>query len=54
MVGYICYHRTEPWGNVTGGQAKSMCRLTHVIPSVPVKDSTVVGTSDKIKRLSII
>ena len=25
-------------------------RLTYVIPSVPIKDHTVVGTSDKIER----
>ena len=47
-VGYICYHGKEPWGNVNGGWAESMCRLTHVILSVPVKDHTVIGTSDKI------
>ena len=52
-VGYICYHGTEPWGNVTGGWAESMCRLTHVILSVPVKDRTVVGTSDKIERMPL-
>ena len=34
----------EPWDNVTGGRAESMCRLTHVIPSVSIKDYTVVGT----------
>ena len=43
----------EPWGNVNGGQAESMCRLTHVIPSVPIKDRTVVGTFDKIERMPI-
>ena len=43
MVGYICYHRKEPWGNVNGGWAEPMCRLTHVIPSVLIKDRTVVG-----------
>ena len=53
MVGYICYHGKEPWGNVNGGRAESMCRLTHVIPSVPIKDRTVVGTSDKIERMPI-
>ena len=52
-VGYICYHGKEPWGNVNGGQAKSMCRLTHVIPSVPIKDRTIVGTSDKIECMSL-
>ena len=44
IVGYICYREKEPWGNVNGGQAESMCRLTHVILSVPIKDRTVVGT----------
>ena len=53
MVGYICYRGTEPWGNVTRGQAESMCRLTHVIPSIPVKDRTVVGTSIEIKRMPL-
>ena len=52
-VGYICYHGKEPWGNVNGGRAESMCRLTHVIPSVPVKDRTVVDTSDNIKRMPL-
>ena len=28
-------------------------RLTHVIPSVPIKDRTVVGTSDKIECMPI-
>ena len=53
MVGYICYHGTEPWGNVSGGRAESTCRLTHVIPSVPIKDRTVIGNSDKIERMPI-
>ena len=52
-VGYICYRGKEPWGNVNGGWAESMCRLTHVIPSVPIKDHTVVGTSDKIECMPI-
>ena len=52
-VGYICYRGKEPWGNVNGGRAKSMCGLTHVILSVPVKDRTVVGTLDKIERMPI-
>ena len=52
-VGYSCYRGIEPWGNVTRGRAKSMCRLTHVILSVPVKDRTVVGTSDKIERMPL-
>ena len=52
-VGYICYCGKEPWGNVNGGQAESMCRMTHVILSVSIKDRTVVGPSDKIKRMPI-
>ena len=28
---------------VNRGQAESMCKLTHVIPSMPIKDHTVVG-----------
>ena len=52
-VGYICYRGKEPWGNVNGGQAESMCRLTHVIPSVLIKDRIVVGASDKIERIPI-
>ena len=35
------------------GRAESMCRLTHVISSVPVKDRTVVGASDKIERMPL-
>ena len=35
------------------GRAESMCRMTHVIPSVPIKDRTVVGTFDKIERMPI-
>ena len=38
---------------VNRGWAESMCRLTHVIPSVLIKDHTVVGTSDKIERMPI-
>ena len=53
MVGYICYCGKKPWGNGNGGWAESMCRLTHVIPSLPIKDHTVVGTSDKIERMPI-
>ena len=52
-VGYIWYHKKEPWGNVNGGQAESMCRLTHVILYVPIKDRTVVGPSDKIEHMPI-
>ena len=38
---------------VNRGWAESMCRLTHVIPSVPIKDRTVVGASDKFERMPI-
>ena len=38
---------------LNGGPTESMCRLTHVIPSMPIKDRTVVGPSDKIERMSI-
>ena len=40
-------------GNVTRGRAESMCRLTHVISSVPIKDHTVVGPSDKVEHMPI-
>ena len=30
------------------GRAKSMRRMTHVIPSEPIKDRTIVGAFDKI------
>ena len=30
-----------------------MCGLTHVIMSMPIKDRTIVGTSDKIERMPI-
>ena len=53
MVGYICYRGKEPWGNITGGQTEYMRRLAHVILSVPIKDHTVVGSSDKIERIPI-
>ena len=52
-VGYICYRGTEPWGNGTGGQVEFVCRLIHVIPSVLVKDHTVVGTSIEIERMPL-
>ena len=52
-VGYICYHGKEPWGNVKGGQAESMCRLTHVILSMSIKDRTVVGTFVEIELMPL-
>ena len=35
------------------GRAESMRRMTHVIPSEPIKDRTIVGASDKIERMPI-
>ena len=35
------------------GRAESMRRLTHVIPSVPIKDHTIVGTFVKIERMPL-
>ena len=32
---------------------ESMRRLAHVIPSVPIKDRTIVGPFDKIERMHI-
>ena len=52
-VGYICYRGKEPWGNVTGGQMESMCRLAHVTPPVLIKDYTIVGTSVEIERMPL-
>ena len=52
-VDYICYRGKEPWGNVNGGQVESMCRLIQVIPSMPIKDCIVVGTSDKIECMPL-
>ena len=38
---------------VNGGRTESIFRLTHVIPSMPIKDRTVVGPFDKIERMPI-
>ena len=43
----------KTWGNVTRGQMESMRRLAHVIPSMPIKDRTVVGTSVEIERMPL-
>ena len=43
----------KTWDNVTGGRVESMCRLTHVILSVPIKDRTIVETFDKIERMPL-
>ena len=52
-VGYICYHRKELLGHVNGGWVESICRLTHVILSVPIKDRTVVGAFVEIERMPL-
>ena len=52
-IGYICYRGKEPWGNVNGGQAESMCRWAHVIPSVLIKDHTIVETSIEIEHMPL-
>ena len=53
MVGYICYRGKEPWGKSKSRPGRVYGRLTHVILSVPIKDRTVVGTSDKIECMPI-
>ena len=35
------------------GRAESMCGLTHVISSMPIKDHTVVATSVEIERMPL-
>ena len=35
------------------GQVESMRRMTHVIPSMPIKEHTIVGTSNKIEHMPI-
>ena len=52
-VGYICYHGKEPWDNVTGGRAKSMCRLTHAIPPMLIKNCAVVEASIEIEQMPL-
>ena len=47
------YRGTEPWGNVTRVRAESMCRLTHVIPSVSIKDHTIIGAFVEIERMPL-
>ena len=39
--------------NVNRGRTESMCRLTHVILSVSIKDRTVAGTSVEIERMPL-
>ena len=52
-VGYICYCGKEPWNNVTRGQVESMCRLTHVILPMSIKDHTITGASAEIERMPL-
>ena len=52
-VGYIYYSGKEPWGNINEGRAESMCKLTHVIPSVSIKDRAVVEASVEIERMPL-
>ena len=52
-IGYICYRGKESWGNITGGQTESMHRLAHVIPSVLIKECTIVGTSIEIECMTL-
>ena len=53
MVDYICYRGKEPWGKSKLRPGGVYGRLTHVIPSVPIKDRTIVGPSNKIERMPI-
>ena len=52
-VGYICYRGKESWGKSKSRPDGVYGRLTHMIPSVPIKDCTVVGAFDKIERMPI-
>ena len=52
-VAYICYRGKEPWGNVTRGRMESMRRLAHVIPSMLIKDRTIVGASVEIEHMPL-
>ena len=52
-VGNIFYSGKEPWGESKLRPGGVYGRLTHVILSVPIKDRTVVGASDKIERMPI-
>ena len=52
-VGYICYRGKEPRGKSKWRPGGVYGRMTHVIPSMPIKDHTVVGASDKIECMAI-
>ena len=52
-IGYICYRGTKLWSNITKGWVESMCRLTHVILFVPIKDRTVVDNFIEIERMPL-
>ena len=45
--------KKEPWDNVTRGRAESICRLTHVIPFMSIKDRTIVGAFVEIERMPL-
>ena len=53
MVGYICYCGTELWDKRKSRPGRVLRRMIHVIPSEPIKDCTVVGSSDKIEHMPI-
>ena len=52
-VGYICYRGKESWGKSKSRPGGVYGKWTHVIPSVLIKDRTVVGASDKIERMPL-
>ena len=52
-VAYICYHGKEPWDTSKYRPDGVYGGLAHVIPSVPIKDRTVVGRFDKIECMPI-
>ena len=52
-VGYICYRGKELWGKSKSRPGGDYGRLTHVISSVPIKDHTIVGPSNKIERMPV-
>ena len=52
-VGYICYRGTKPWGKRKSRPDGVYGRMTHVIPSMPIKDRTVVGAFVEIERMPL-
>ena len=45
--------KKKPWGKSKWRPGGVYGRLTHVIPSMPIKDRTVAGPFDKIERMHI-